>query len=107
MSVHIVEARATQQVPARRRRPDGYGPQAPRSVLDYIASLPGPAFFQLRGFHEDLRGAPDVRRRRRDRYELCLDRSRVVVITSPVEALPEELSQHVALLELAHPDLDE
>ena len=93
------------------RRPDGSpateAPLGPRSVLDYIASHPGPAFFQLKDFHEYLRDAPDVRRRLRDLYELCLDRSRFVVITSPVEALPEELSQHVALLELAHPDLDE
>jgi ATP-dependent 26S proteasome regulatory subunit len=93
------------------RRPDGspvgQAPIGPRAVLDYIASHPGPAIFHLKDFHEYLRDAPDVRRRLRDLYELCLDSARFVVITSPVEALPEELSQHVALLELHHPDLDE
>jgi len=32
MSVHIVEARATQQMPARRRAPKGCGPQAPEMI---------------------------------------------------------------------------
>jgi len=32
MSVHIVEARATQQMPARRRAPQGCGPQAPGMI---------------------------------------------------------------------------
>ena len=83
---------------------DGNGP---RAVLDFIAGHREPALFQLKDFHEPLAGVPEVRRRLRDLYELCLDRGKFVVITSPVVTIPEELARQIALVELQHPDHDE
>jgi len=93
------------------RRPDGSPASAdvlgPRAVLDYIASHKGPAFFHLKDFHEYLRGSAEIRRRLRDLYELLLDTARFVVVTSPVQAIPDELAEQLTLLELYHPDLEE
>ena len=50
---------------------------------------------------------PAIRRRLRDLYELCLDSGKFVVITSPLRAIPEELSRQIALVELAAPDIEE
>lgn len=92
-------------------RPDGAA-AAPdrlgvRAVLDFIAAHKEPAIFQLKDFHEFLRDTPEIRRRFRDLYELCLDRTKLVVITSPLRVIPEELTHQMALLELHHPDLEE
>src|SRR5213593_384044 len=78
-----------------------------RGVLDFIVEYPGPAIFHLKDFHEFLRDAPEIRRRLRDLYELCLDTGKFAVITSGLRVIPEELSQQIAFLELPHPDLDE
>ncbi|MBZ5497321.1 MAG: AAA family ATPase [Acidobacteriia bacterium] len=77
------------------------------AVLDFIAGYKGPAIFQLRDFHEFMGGMPEIRRKLRDLYEVCLDTGKFAVITSPVRVLPEELSRQVAFIELHHPDLEE
>jgi SpoVK/Ycf46/Vps4 family AAA+-type ATPase len=61
----------------------------------------------LKDYHEFLRGEPEIRRRLRDLYELCLDRDKFVVITSPLRHVPDELSRQLALIELRPPDLEE
>jgi SpoVK/Ycf46/Vps4 family AAA+-type ATPase len=78
-----------------------------RAVLDHIAGYRGAAIFQLKDYHEFLRGEPEIRRRLRDLYELCLDRDKFVVITSPLRHVPDELSRQLALIELRPPDLEE
>ena len=84
--------------------PRGADTTNPRAVLDFIASCKGPAMFHLKDFHEPLREAAGVRRRLRDVYELCLDRGKFVVISSPVRLIPEELDHDIACVGLDAPD---
>ncbi len=79
----------------------------PQAVLDFIASHGKPGIFQLKDFHESMAGNPQIRRRLRDLYELCLDSGKFVVLTSPLRIIPEELSRQVALVELHAPDIEE
>ena len=78
-----------------------------RAVLDFIATYRSPAIFQLKDFHEFMHADPEVRRRLRDIYALCLDSQKFLVITSPVRQIPEELSSQMAFMELLAPDLEE
>src|SRR5579884_3810213 len=74
-------------------RSDG-GPPQPgtenaRKALDFIVAANGPAIFHLEDFHEPLRASPEIRRRLRDVYESCLDQKKYVVITAPVQFIPD------------------
>ncbi|MCC7235071.1 MAG: AAA family ATPase [Bryobacterales bacterium] len=77
------------------------------SVLEFIAAHEGPGIFQLRDFHEPMRESAAVRRWLRDLYELCRDRGKYIVVTSPVRAVPAELDRAVLYMELRPPDLTE
>ncbi len=79
----------------------------PLSVLDFIGSHAKPGIFQLKDFHQFMREDPQIRRKLRDLYALCLDTNKYLVITSPLREVPEELSRQVALVDLHAPDLDE
>jgi AAA+ superfamily predicted ATPase len=76
-------------------------------VLDFIAGYEGRGIFQLCDFHVFLQESPEIRRRLRDLYELCLDKGKIAVITSPVRALPEDLKHQLVFMELHPPDLEE
>jgi len=78
-----------------------------RGVLEFIARWEGRAIFQLEDYHVCMQNDPDVRRRLRDLYALCLDTGKFLVVSSPVRELPEELSRQMALMELLPPDLEE
>jgi ATP-dependent 26S proteasome regulatory subunit len=82
-------------------------PLGPRAVLDHIAAHAAPAFFQLKDFHEFLNTDPEIRRRLRDLYELCLNRDKFVVVTSPLRVIADELVRQVAFIDLQTPDLEE
>jgi SpoVK/Ycf46/Vps4 family AAA+-type ATPase len=82
-------------------------PLGPRAALDFVAREAGPALFLLKDFHDPLRESPEVRRRLRDLYELCRDRAKFVVLSSPVKAIPEEIERDLVYVELAVPDLEE
>jgi SpoVK/Ycf46/Vps4 family AAA+-type ATPase len=92
-------------------RPDGGSAEpdasAPRAALDFIARHDQPAIFHLKDFHELLRDSPEIRRRLRDLHEICLDRRKFVVITSPVRFIPQELERTVVFVELRPPDVIE
>jgi ATP-dependent 26S proteasome regulatory subunit len=79
----------------------------PREVLDFIAEQSDPAIFHLKDFHEPLRDSAGVRRRLRDLYQICLDRQKFIVITSPLHAIPEEIERSLAVVDLLPPDLTE
>jgi SpoVK/Ycf46/Vps4 family AAA+-type ATPase len=93
----------------RRRDAAGAGGEAltARAALDAIAAHEGPALFHLKDFHEPLRDAPDIRRRLRDLYEVCFDRGKFVIVSSPIQFIPEELDRNFAYIELGTPDLVE
>ncbi|HTR64112.1 MAG TPA: AAA family ATPase [Candidatus Binataceae bacterium] len=78
-----------------------------REALDFIAAHKGPAIFQLKDFHEQLRDSAEVRRRLRDLYQSCLDQRKFVVISSPVKFIPEELDHDMGFFEPGPPDLVE
>jgi ATP-dependent 26S proteasome regulatory subunit len=78
-----------------------------RAVLDFIDSHAEAGIFQLRDFHQCIGEDPQLGRKLRDLYESCLDTGKYLVITSPVRAVPEELSRQVVLVELRPPDLEE
>ena len=80
------------------------GTHDPRSALDFIIAHRGTAIFHLKDFHEPLRESPEARRRLRDVYGSCLDKRKYVVITSPVQSIPEEIERSVMFLELRPPD---
>jgi AAA+ superfamily predicted ATPase len=79
----------------------------PREVLDFIAQQSSPAIFHLKDFHEPLRESAGVRRRLRDLYQLCLDRQKFIVITSPLRVIPEEIERSLVVVDLLPPDLTE
>jgi SpoVK/Ycf46/Vps4 family AAA+-type ATPase len=83
------------------------GTETPRGLLDFIIAYQGSAIFHLKDFHEPLRESPEIRRRLRDLYESCLDRSKFVVISSPVRFVPEEVERSILFLELRTPDVIE
>ncbi len=87
--------------------PPGADTTDPRAALDFIAAFQGPAIFHLKDFHEAMRASAAVRRRLRDVYELCLDRAKFVVISSPIRFIPEELSRDMVSIELNVPDFFE
>ncbi|HLX38658.1 MAG TPA: AAA family ATPase, partial [Candidatus Binataceae bacterium] len=47
------------------------------------------------------------RRRLRDLYELCLDKGKFVVITSPVRFIPEDIERSIVVFDLPLPDMIE
>lgn len=81
--------------------------QDPREVLDFIAKHSDPAIFHLKDFHEPMRDSAGVRRRLRDLYQICLDRQKFIVITSPLRVIPEEIERSLAVIDLLPPDLTE
>ena len=81
--------------------------QDPREVLDFIATHNDPAIFHLKDFHEPMRDSAGVRRRLRDLYQICLDRQKFIVITSPLRVIPEEIERSLAVIDLLPPDLTE
>ncbi len=82
-------------------------PLAPRAALDFVASAAGRAVFLFKDFHESMRESPEIRRRLRDLYELCLAQGKLLVIASPVKVIPEEIERSIVYLDLAVPDLPE
>src|SRR5580698_1167422 len=78
-----------------------------RGVLDFIIAHQDSGIFHLKDFHEPLRDSSEIRRRLRDVYESCLDRSKFVVISSPVRFVPEEVERSILFLELRTPDVIE
>jgi SpoVK/Ycf46/Vps4 family AAA+-type ATPase len=90
---------------------DGAAPEpgtgSARGVLDFIVAHEGAGVFHLKDFHEPLRESPEIRRRLRDVYELSGDQGKFVVVTSPVEYIPEEIERSIISLELRPPDLAE
>ncbi len=78
-----------------------------RAALDFIAAYPGAAVFHLKDFHEPMRESAYIVRRLRDLYEICLDRGKFIVISSPVRFIPEELNRILVYIELSVPDLTE
>jgi ATP-dependent 26S proteasome regulatory subunit len=91
-------------LPAQGGSGEKLGPEA---VLEFIAAQGEPGIFQLKDFHRFMRDEPGILRRLRDLYELCLDSGKFLVITSPLRAIPEELSRQFALVELTTPDIEE
>ncbi len=92
------------------RRADGSpvdNSTSPRAALDLIATWDGPAIFLLKDFHEPMRDSAEIRRRLRDLYEACFDRSKFVVISSPVHFIPNELERNLVFVQLGMPDLVE
>jgi AAA+ superfamily predicted ATPase len=90
----------------RRDGKDGAAkPLAPRAALDFVASHEGPAIFLLKDFHEAMRESPEIRRRLRDLYEICLAARKLVVVCSAVKYLPEEIERSIVYVDLAVPDL--
>lgn len=83
------------------------GTQTARSALDFIVSHKGGGIFHLQDFHESLRESPEVRRRMRDLYAACRDQGKFVVITAPIQSIPDELQRSIVFVELRPPDLVE
>jgi SpoVK/Ycf46/Vps4 family AAA+-type ATPase len=75
-----------------------------RRALDFIIAHAGAAIFHLKDFHEPLREYPEIRRRLRDVYSNCRDRRKFVVITAPVQFIPDEVERSILFLELRPPD---
>lgn len=80
------------------------GTERARGALDFIAAHNEPGIFHLRDFHEPLRESPEIRRRLRDVYQQCFDRSKFVVISSPVRFIPEEVERDLVFVDLRPPD---
>ncbi len=78
-----------------------------RQVLDWIIAHQEPGIFELRDFHEFMTESAEIRRRLRDVNERCLDSGKTTVLSSPIAAIPDELTRAIALIELSTPDLPE
>ena len=79
----------------------------PIRALDFIATVEGSAIFHLKDFHEPLRESAEIRRRLRDLDEICFNKQKFVVITSPVRFIPDELDRSMVFIELRPPDVIE
>ncbi len=79
----------------------------PRHTLDFIAEHKGPGIFHLKDFHEVMRESSEIRRRLRDLYECCFDHAKFIVISAPVQFIPDEISRSIVMLEPGLPDLTE
>lgn len=79
----------------------------PHIALDRIATFAAPAIINLRDFHEPLRTSALVRRRLRDLHTRCAGRHQFIVISSPVQFIPEDLERDIAYVTLGMPDLAE
>jgi SpoVK/Ycf46/Vps4 family AAA+-type ATPase len=79
----------------------------PRAALDFIVAHQGPGIFQLKDFHEALRESAEIRRRLRDVHELGLGSGKLVVISSAVKFIPDEIERSIVYVEMAVPDLPE
>jgi AAA+ superfamily predicted ATPase len=90
-----------------RGKDAGKDARQPRGALDFVAAYEGPAIFHFKDFHEPMREAPEIRRRLRDLYELCFDKNKFVVISSPIRYLPDDLTRNIAYVELSVPDISE
>src|SRR5262245_45063538 len=82
-------------------------PLAPRAALDFIAAHEGPGIFMLKDFHEPLRESAEIRRRLRDVHELAMGGGKLVVISSAVKFIPDEIERSIVYVEFAVPDLPE
>ena len=78
--------------------------QPPRAVLDFIVAHGKPGVFHLQDFHEALRDSAEVRRRVRDLYAVARGTGKYVVISAPVQAIPEEVERSMVYLEIRPPD---
>jgi SpoVK/Ycf46/Vps4 family AAA+-type ATPase len=78
-----------------------------KAILEFIASHRESGIFQLKDYHQFMSDDLEIRRRLRDLYELCIDANKYIVITSPLRAIPEELSHQIASVELVTPDFEE
>lgn len=78
-----------------------------RGALDFIASYPGPAVFQLKDFHQPMRAADEIVRRLRDIYAACLDTGKFVFISSPIQYVPDEINREIVIIDVPLPDHDE
>jgi SpoVK/Ycf46/Vps4 family AAA+-type ATPase len=78
--------------------------QAPRAVLDFIVAHREQGIFHLQDFHEALRDSAEVRRRVRDLYAAARGTGKYVVISAPVQAIPEEVERSMVYLEIRPPD---
>jgi SpoVK/Ycf46/Vps4 family AAA+-type ATPase len=78
-----------------------------KAILEFIASHREPGIFHLKDYHQFMNDDQEIRRRLRDLYESCMDTNKFLVISSPLRAIPEELSYQIALVELVTPDYDE
>jgi ATPase family associated with various cellular activities (AAA) len=83
------------------------GTQAPVAALEFIAAHADAGIFHLKDFNEPMRESAEIRRRLRDLHESCRDRTKFVVISSPVRSIPEEVERSLLFLELRPPDLVE
>jgi len=79
----------------------------PRAAIEFVAEHSGPALFHLKDFHDPLRDLPEVRRRLRDIYQHCFEQGKFIVISSPLQSIPDELNRQVHYFELFLPDLSE
>jgi AAA+ superfamily predicted ATPase len=98
------QAQACDHNPDNAAEARSYGP---REALDFIAEQSDPAIFHLKDFHEPLRDSAGVRRRLRDLYQICLDRQKFIVITSPLRVISEEIERSLVVVDLLPPDLTE
>jgi SpoVK/Ycf46/Vps4 family AAA+-type ATPase len=79
----------------------------PRAALDFVATHKGPGIFMLRDFHEAMRESAEIRRRLRDLYETGTAERKLVVISSAVKFIPDEIERSIIYVDLAVPDLPE
>ena len=79
----------------------------PRAAIDFVAQHDGPGLFHLKDFHRPFESSPEVQRRLRDIYRHCFEQSKFIVISSPVQRIPDEMSRQVHYFELLLPDLSE
>jgi SpoVK/Ycf46/Vps4 family AAA+-type ATPase len=89
-----------------RQKPEEVA-SSPRGALDFILASHGSGLFHLKDFHEPLRESAEIRRRLRDIYETCRDRGKYIVISSPVQSIPQEIERNVMYIELRPPDVIE
>jgi AAA+ superfamily predicted ATPase len=80
---------------------------SPRAALDFVATYPGAAIFQLKDFHQPMQASDEIVRRLRDIYAACLDTGKFVFISAPIQYVPEEINREIVVIDVPLPDHDE
>lgn len=75
----------------------------PIKALDYVVAFETSAIFLFKDLFTDLKDNPKLVRKLRDTYQALKNNFKMVIMTSPIAYVPNELSKEIAILDFPLP----